>query len=214
MNIILLGPPGAGKGTQAMFICQAFNLQPIATGDMLRSAVRAGSALGREAKAVMDAGQLVSDQLIINLVKERIAHSRGHQGFLFDGFPRTLVQAQAIQATGMVMDYVIELVVADAEIIKRLSGRWVHLASGRIYHQVYHPPQHMGKDDLSGDDLIQRPDDDAQKVRARLTIYHQQMQPLMAFYQQLSQQGLTHYVRVDGLGAVEVTRQRILAVLS
>lgn len=213
MNIILLGPPGAGKGTQARFICDAFKLQQISTGDMLRSAVQAGTSLGLAAKALMDTGKLVPDQLIVDLVKERIFNSVCYTGFLFDGFPRTIPQAEALQAAGIAIKQVIELAIADEEIIRRLSGRWVHPRSGRSYHLLYHPPKVTGKDDITGEALMQRPDDNGQTVRDRLKVYHQQTEPLIAFYSQPLQQTVTQYSRINGCGAVSEIKQRIFTVI-
>src|SRR5512141_1483177 len=182
MRLILLGAPGAGKGTQASFICKQFGIPQISTGDMLRAAVKAGTPLGVAAKKVMDAGGLVSDDIIINLVKERIKDADCANGFLFDGFPRTIPQAQAMRDAGVPIDYVVEIEVLDSEIIKRMSGRRVHPASGRTYHIVFNPPKVEGKDDITGEDLVQRPDDTEETVIKRLNVYHEQTQPLVEYY--------------------------------
>ena len=188
MRLILLGPPGAGKGTQAQFICEHFDIPQISTGDMLRTAIREGSELGQKVKATMDAGQLVSDDLIIALVKERIAQSDCANGFLFDGFPRTIVQADALKDSGVVLDHVLEIAVNDEEIVKRLSGRRIHPASGRVYHVDFNPPQQPGRVDDTGDALIQRDDDLEATVRARLGIYHEQTEPLVRYYRDWAEQ--------------------------
>ncbi|MGL5408396.1 MAG: adenylate kinase, partial [Shewanella sp.] len=182
MRIILLGAPGAGKGTQAQFIMEQYGIPQISTGDMLRAAVKAGTPLGLEAKKVMDAGQLVSDDLIIGLVKERIAQDDCAKGFLLDGFPRTIPQADAMAANGISIDHVIEIDVPDEEIVKRMSGRRVHPGSGRVYHVVFNPPKVAGKDDVTGEDLAIRPDDEEATVRKRLGIYHEQTKPLVEYY--------------------------------
>jgi adenylate kinase len=217
MRLILLGGPGAGKGTQATFITEHFSIPQISTGDMLRSAVNAGSALGREAKAVMDAGALVSDELILGLVKERIAAPDCADGFLFDGFPRTIAQAEALKAQGVGIDYVVEIAVDDDEIIRRMSGRRVHLASGRTYHMVFNPPRIPGKDDPTGEDLVQRDDDQEAVVKKRLSVYHQQTEPLIAYFrawQEADGEGAPKYIRIDGIGNVERVRADILAALA
>ena len=182
MRLILLGAPGAGKGTQATFICQKYGIPQISTGDMLRAAVKAGTPLGLQAKAVMDAGALVSDDLIINLVKERIAQPDCASGFLFDGFPRTIPQAEAMKTAGVKIDYVLEIDVPFSDIIERMSGRRSHPASGRTYHVKFNPPKVQGKDDLTGEDLIQREDDKEETVRKRLDVYSQQTRPLVDYY--------------------------------
>ena len=202
MRIILLGAPGAGKGTQAAFIKNKFNIPQISTGDMLRAAVRAGSALGLEAKKVMDAGELVSDELIMGLVKDRIRRDDCRQGYLFDGFPRTLGQAEAMQREDIRIDCVVEVVVADEEIIKRLGGRRVHPGSGRVYHVLFNPPQQPGIDDVSGEPLVQREDDREGTVRKRLQVYHEQTAPLIRFYSRRSGRNAPAYLRVDGVGDV------------
>ena len=204
MRIILLGPPGAGKGTQAQTLTKEFNIPQISTGDMLRAAIKAGTELGMKAKAVMGAGKLVSDDIILGLVKERIAKDDCANGFLFDGFPRTIPQAQALVDNGIAIDAVVELQVPDEKIVKRMSGRRVHLASGRTYHIVYNPPKVEGKDDVTGDSLVIRPDDEENTVRARLNVYHEQTEPLVTFYKDLSAQGKTRYIAVDGNRDVDV----------
>ncbi len=214
MRIILLGPPGAGKGTQAQFICEQYGIPQISTGDMLRATVKAGTELGVQAKSVMDAGGLVSDELIIALVKQRIEEPDCVNGFLFDGFPRTIAQAQALVDAGIKIDYVIEVYVADDEIVSRLSGRRVHEGSGRIYHVSHNPPKEEGLDDVTGEPLIQRADDSADTVRNRLKVYHDQTEPLVAFYTELAASGSGEaYVQVDGVGQLEAVQQRLVAAL-
>ncbi|MCC2667035.1 MAG: adenylate kinase [Gammaproteobacteria bacterium] len=213
MKIILLGPPGAGKGTQARLLGEALDIPHISTGDMLRAAIQANTPLGKEVQAVMKAGKLVSDSLIIDLVKERLVKPDCRAGFLFDGFPRTIPQAEAVHSAGITIDYVINIVLSDDEIVKRLSGRWMHPGSGRTYHIDYHPPKVFGKDDETGEDLIQREDDKETTIRARLKVYHQQTKPLIHFYQTLSQQSLTSYVDLEGVGEVEEVKNRILTIL-
>ncbi|TDJ19408.1 MAG: adenylate kinase [Gammaproteobacteria bacterium] len=217
MRLILLGGPGAGKGTQAAFITEHFSIPQISTGDMLRSAVKAGTALGREAKAVMDAGGLVSDDLILGLVKERIAAPDCANGFLFDGFPRTIAQAEALKEQGVGIDYVVEIAVDDDEIIRRMSGRRVHLASGRTYHIVFNPPKIAGKDDLTGEDLVQRDDDQEAVVKKRLSVYHEQTEPLIAYFrawQETGGESVLTFIRIDGIGDVERVRADIVAALA
>lgn len=217
MRLILLGGPGAGKGTQAAFITEHFSIPQISTGDMLRSAVKAGTALGREAKAVMDAGGLVSDDLILGLVKERIAAPDCANGFLFDGFPRTIAQAEALKEQGVGIDYVVEIAVDDGEIIRRMSGRRVHLASGRTYHIVFNPPKIAGKDDLTGEDLVQRDDDQEAVVKKRLSVYHEQTEPLIAYFrawQETGGESVLKFFRIDGIGDVERVRADIVAALA
>jgi adenylate kinase len=212
MRIILLGAPGAGKGTQAQFLMDKYNIPQISTGDMLRAAIKAGSALGLQAKAVMDAGQLVSDELIINLVKERITLEDCKNGFLLDGFPRTIPQADAMKEAGISVDSVLEFDVPDEEIVKRMSGRRVHSGSGRVYHVVFNPPKEEGKDDVTGEALSIRPDDEETTVRKRLDIYHQQTEPLIGYYKKEAELGNTRYSKIDGTQAVaEISKQ--LAVL-
>ncbi len=208
MRIILLGPPGAGKGTQAQFIKERLQIPQISTGDMLRVAVASGSELGQRVKAVMDSGALVSDDIIIDLVKERITQPDCANGFLFDGFPRTIPQAEAMQTAGVEIDAVVEIAVEDDELVKRITGRRVHPDSGRVYHIVYNPPQQPDKDDVTGEALIQREDDTEETVRERLAVYNEQTAPLIEFYSALTASGL-QYVRVDGKGAVADIQQAI-----
>ena len=200
MRIILLGAPGAGKGTQAQFLCEQFGIPQISTGDMLRAAVAEGSELGLQAKSIMDRGGLVSDELIINLVKARLQQPDCEAGCLFDGFPRTIPQAQAMVDANIAVDHVIEIAVDDEEIVGRLSGRRVHPASGRIYHVVHNPPVEDGKDDATGEPLMQRDDDQEETVRKRLSVYQQQTRPLVDFYRELDG---PRYHRIDGVGSVE-----------
>jgi adenylate kinase len=216
MRVILLGGPGAGKGTQANFIKERYNIPQISTGDMLRAAVKAGTPLGVEAKKVMDAGGLVSDDIILGLIDERLKEDDCQNGYLFDGFPRTLAQADALKDKGIAIDAVVEIDVDDNEIIKRMSGRRVHLASGRTYHVVFNPPKVEGKDDETGEDLIQRDDDQEQTVRARLDVYHKQTEPLIHYYSKWAQQGgdgAPKYVRINGIGKVDAIRDSIFAGL-
>ncbi len=213
MRVILLGPPGAGKGTQAQFICEAFSIPQISTGDMLRAAVSAGSELGIEAKAVMDSGALVSDEIVIALVKERIQNADCANGFLFDGFPRTIPQAEAMQAAGVPIDAVVEISVPDEEIVKRMSGRRVHPTSGRVYHIVFNPPEVDGIDDATSEPLIQRDDDQEETVKERLDVYHEQTHPLVEFYQQLSDKSSLRYVAVDGLKDVNEVQKEVRKAL-
>lgn len=207
-KIILLGPPGAGKGTQAQVICNHFNIPQISTGDMLRAAVKAGTKLGKQAKAVMDAGKLVSDDIIIGLIKERITQEDCQNGFLFDGFPRTIPQAQALAENGIDIDNIVEIRVPDEDIITRMNGRLVHLGSGRTYHTAFNPPKVTGKDDETGEDLIQRDDDKEEVVKDRLKVYHDQTAPLVEFYN-------THsgYVLVDGTQSVDKVSNAIIDTL-
>ncbi|MEP5763056.1 MAG: adenylate kinase [Halieaceae bacterium] len=214
MRLILLGAPGAGKGTQAQFICQQFSIPQISTGDMLRAAVKAGTPLGLEAKSIMASGELVSDELIIGLVKERIAEDDCKNGFLFDGFPRTIPQAQAVVDAGIIIDHVLEIAVDDEEIVQRLSGRRVHEASGRIYHVIHNPPQQAGLDDETGDALIQREDDQEATVRNRLEVYQKQTAPLIEFYGSLQGEQAPAYHRVAGVGSVDDIKSQVLAALS
>jgi adenylate kinase len=216
MRLILLGAPGAGKGTQANYIKEKYGIPQISTGDMLRAAVKAGTPLGIAAKKVMDAGGLVSDDIIINLVKERIKDADCANGFLFDGFPRTIPQAQAMKDAGIPIDYVVEIEVADSEIIKRMSGRRVHPASGRTYHVVFNPPKVAGKDDLTGEDLVQRPDDAEDTVIKRLTVYHDQTKPLVDYYSAWAKSGdakAPKCLNVPGVGSVENIRDQVFAAL-
>lgn len=216
MRLILLGGPGAGKGTQAGFITERLGIPQISTGDMLRAAVKAGTLLGKQARKVMDAGGLVSDEIILGLVKERIQQPDCEQGFLFDGFPRTIPQAEAMKREGVSIDYVVEIVVDDDEIIKRMSGRRVHLMSGRTYHVIFNPPRLEGKDDVTGEDLVQRDDDKEETVRKRLAVYHQQTEPLIVFYSKWAASddlAAPRYVRVGGIDTVEAIRDRIFEAL-
>ncbi len=216
MRIILLGGPGAGKGTQANYIKEKFNIPQISTGDMLRAAVKAGTPLGVEAKKIMDAGGLVSDDIILGLIKERIQDPDCANGFLFDGFPRTIPQADALKEQNVAIDYVVEIAVDDEEIVRRMSGRRVHLASGRTYHVVFNPPQVAGKDDVTGEDLIQRDDDHEETVRKRLTVYHEQTKPLIQYYSEWASaniSGAPVYVRIDGIGKVDEIRDAIFKAL-
>jgi len=216
MRLILLGAPGAGKGTQAAFICEKFGIPQISTGDMLRAAVKAGTPLGLEAKKVMEAGGLVSDDIIIGLVKERIAQPDCANGFLFDGFPRTIPQADAMKAAGVKLDVVLEIDVPDAAIIERMSGRRVHPASGRTYHVKYNPPKVAGKDDLTGEDLVQRKDDEEETVRKRLEVYQSQTRPLVAYYSDWSASGdpqAPRYRKISGTGSVDEITARAMEAL-
>ncbi|MEY3018976.1 MAG: adenylate kinase [Pseudomonadota bacterium] len=211
MRLILLGPPGAGKGTQAQAIMERFSVPQISTGDMLRAAVKAGTPLGVAAKEIMDAGGLVSDELIIGLVKDRIQAEDCANGFMFDGFPRTIPQAEALRDAGVQIDHVLEISVDDEEIVKRMSGRRVHPDSGRTYHVIYNPPKVEGVDDVSGEALIQREDDKEETVRKRLSVYHEQTAPLVDFYQQLEGPA---YHKIMGVGAVSEITDKVLAALS
>ena len=214
--MILLGPPGAGKGTQAGYIKEAYGIPQISTGDMLRAAVKAGTPLGLAAKKVMDSGALVSDDIIIGLVKERLKHVDCAKGYLFDGFPRTIPQADAMKDAGVPIEYVLEIDVPDAAIIERMSGRRVHPGSGRTYHVKFNPPKVPGKDDVTGEDLIQREDDNEETVRHRLAVYHAQTEPLVAYYAKWAATGdprAPRYRSVDGLASVEQVRDACLAAL-
>jgi len=216
MRVILLGGPGAGKGTQANYIRERYNIPQISTGDMLRAAVKAGTPLGIEAKKVMDSGGLVSDDIILGLVDERIKQDDCANGYLFDGFPRTLAQADALKDKGIRIDAVVEIDVDDNEIIKRMSGRRVHVASGRTYHVVFNPPKEEGKDDVTGEPLIQRDDDKEETVRERLSVYHDQTEPLIEYYSSWADAGgddAPRYVRINGIGKVDEIRNAIFAAL-
>ncbi len=216
IRIILLGGPGAGKGTQANYIKEHFGIPQISTGDMLRTAVNAGTELGIAAKKIMDTGELVPDDIIINLVKERISQPDCTKGFLFDGFPRTIPQADAMKTAGVQIDYVIEINVADTEIVKRMTGRRVHPTSGRTYHIIFNIPKIEGKDDVTGESLIQRDDDKEETVKKRLEIYHEQTKPLVEYYSRWSingEKGSPKCVKIDGVGSVENIRNNIFAVL-
>ncbi len=209
MRVILLGGPGAGKGTQANYIKDKYNIPQISTGDMLRAHVKSGSELGVAAKKIMDEGGLVSDDIIMGMVKARITEADCANGYLFDGFPRTIPQAEALKEAGVAIDAVVEIDVPDGEIIKRMSGRRVHLTSGRTYHVVFNPPKVEGKDDETGEDLIQRDDDQEDTVKARLDIYHEQTEPLVAFYSKQAEAGDCNYVKINGVGGVDDIRDQI-----
>jgi adenylate kinase len=216
MKLILLGAPGAGKGTQANYIKEKYGIPQISTGDMLRAAVKAGTPLGVAAKKIMDAGGLVSDDIIINLVKERIKEADCAKGFLFDGFPRTIPQAQAMKDAGIAIDFVVEIDVADSDVVQRMSGRRVHPASGRTYHMVFNPPKVAGKDDVTGDDLVQRPDDVEDTVLKRLSVYHEQTQPLVEYYTAWAKTGdgkAPKIVHIPGVGSVEAIRDKVFRAL-
>lgn len=213
MRIILLGAPGAGKGTQAQFLMNKFGIPQISTGDMLRSAIKAGTDMGLAAKKVMDAGQLVSDDIIIGLVKERIAQADCENGFLLDGFPRTIPQADAMKEAQVTIDSVIEFDVPDDVIVERMGGRRVHPASGRVYHVTYNPPKVEGKDNETGDDLVIREDDKEETVRDRLGVYHQQTKPLVEYYSKAASEGLCEYYKLDGTQSVEAVSAQLSSLL-
>lgn len=213
MRLILLGAPGAGKGTQAQFITEKYSIPQISTGDMLRAAVKAESELGMQAKEVMESGGLVSDDIIIGLVKERIREADCANGFLFDGFPRTIPQAEAMVEAGVHIDHVVEIAVDDEEIVARLSGRRVHPGSGRVYHVRYNPPRQEGVDDETGEALVQRDDDSEETVRKRLEVYHSQTSPLIDFYRTMEGDNAPAYHRIEGVGAVEEIRDKVFAAL-
>ncbi len=215
MKIILLGGPGAGKGTQADFVCSEFGIPKISTGDMLRAAVQAGNPLGVAAKKVMDSGGLVSDEIILGLIAQRLKAPDCDRGFLFDGFPRTIPQAEGLDAINVTIEHVIEIAVSDAAIVRRMSGRRVHLGSGRTYHIEFNPPKNAGFDDQSGEPLVQRDDDKEETVRKRLAVYHDQTEPLIEFYKNRNAQGApTRFVTIEGIGVVAEIRARILRALS
>jgi len=217
MKLILLGGPGAGKGTQAAFITAKYGIPQISTGDMLRAAVKAGTPMGLAAKKVMDAGGLVSDDIILGLIAERLKQPDCAKGFLFDGFPRTIPQAEALRSQGVELDYVVEIDVSDEEIIRRMSGRRVHPASGRTYHVVFNPPKVDGKDDVTGEALIQRDDDREETVKKRLSVYHSQTQPLVDFYSKWSasgDKGAPKYRRVSGIGSLDSIKSAVFAALT
>lgn len=216
MRLMLLGCPGAGKGTQALFIKERYGIPQISTGEMLRAAVAAGTPLGLKVKSIMDAGQLVPDHIMIDLVNERIQEPDCNHGFLLDGFPRTIPQAEALTAAKIVLDDIIEIVVEDEEIVKRMAGRWIHSASGRVYHEIYNPPQRAGIDDVTQESLIQREDDKEETVRHRLAVYHQQTKPLVDYYQTLSQENKNQrprYYSISGEGSVDEVKQKIFSIL-
>ncbi len=213
MRIILLGAPGAGKGTQAQFLMDRYGIPQISTGDMLRGAIAAGTPLGLEAKKVMDAGQLVSDDIIIGLVKERISQDDCAKGFLLDGFPRTIPQADAMKAAGVQVDDVLEFDVPDEVIVERMSGRRVHPGSGRVYHVVYNPPKAEGKDDVTGEELVIRADDQEETVRKRLGVYHEQTKPLVNYYKAEAGAGNCRYTKIDGTQAVDAVSQQLAELL-
>lgn len=217
MRLILLGGPGAGKGTQANFITEEYGIPQISTGDMLRAAVKAGTPMGLEAKKIMDAGGLVSDEIIIGIVKDRLAEDDCKEGYLLDGFPRTLPQADAMKENGIDIDYVVEIAVDDTEIIKRMSGRRVHLSSGRTYHVIYNPPKQKNTDDVTGEALIQREDDQEETVKKRLDVYHEQTEPLVTYYSDWADAGSKNapqYIKIDGIGKVEEIKESIFSKLS
>jgi adenylate kinase len=217
MRLILLGAPGAGKGTQANFIKEKYNIPQISTGDMLRAAIKAGTEMGLAAKRVMDAGQLVSDDIIIGLVKDRLKESDCANGYLFDGFPRTIAQADAMKDSGVTIDYVLEIDVPDELIVERMSGRRTHPASGRVYHVKFNPPKKEGVDDLTGEALVQRDDDQAETVKKRLAVYHNQTEVLLGYYNKWAQSGLPgapKYRKISGVGPVEQVRDAAFAALS
>ena len=216
MRLILLGGPGAGKGTQATFITEKFDIPQISTGDMLRAAVKARTPLGLQAKEIMDNGGLVSDDIMIGLIKDRLQEADCKNGYLLDGFPRTIPQADAMKDNGIDVDYVVEIKVADEEIIKRMSGRRAHLASGRTYHIVYNPPKKEGLDDITGEPLVQRKDDQEETVKHRLNVYHEQTEPLVDYYREFSNSDEDQapiYVSINGIGTVEDIRDEILGSL-
>ncbi len=217
MRLILLGAPGAGKGTQAQFICKQFAIPQISTGDMLRAAVKAGTEVGIAAKKIMDSGGLVSDDIIIGLVKDRLTQPDCSHGYLFDGFPRTIRQAEAIKNAGIDIDFVVEIEVPDSDIVQRMDGRLVHLASGRTYHRTFNPPKVPKKDDLTGEELTQRPDDQADTVKTRLKVYHGQTKPLVEYYISWGSSGDTHapqYINIPGIGSVHSISDRIFEALA
>ncbi len=213
MRIILLGAPGAGKGTQAQFICEKYSIPQISTGDMLRAAVKAGTALGKQVEEIMQTGGLVSDELIISLVKERISQDDCSNGCLFDGFPRTIPQAEAMIEAGVEIDFVVEIDVADEEIVQRMAGRRFHPASGRTYHVVYNAPKVEGKDNETGEDLVQREDDAEATVRKRLSIYHEQTEPLVGFYKALTSDNAPKYAHIPGVGTLNDIRDAMFKAI-
>ena len=214
MRVILLGSPGSGKGTQAQAITEKFGIPQISTGDMLRAAVREGTPLGLEAKKIMDAGLLVSDEIILGLIKERIKEPDCVNGFLLDGFPRTIAQADGLTNLGIEIDHVVEFIVEDEEIVKRMSGRRVHPASGRSYHLIFNPPKDEGRDDATGEPLIQRDDDREETVRKRLAVYHDQTKPLVGYYQNKAEHGSVKFASINGIGPMNSITERLFAVLA
>ncbi len=217
MRLILLGGPGAGKGTQATFITEKYGIPQISTGDMLRAAVKAGTPLGLEAKKIMDVGGLISDEIITGMVKDRVAEADCANGYLLDGFPRTIPQADAMREFSIDIDHVVEISVDDAEIIKRMSGRRAHLSSGRTYHVIYNPPKIEGVDDVTGEPLVQREDDKEETVKKRLDIYHEQTEPLIEYYQDFANSDAAEapsYTKIEGVGSVDDIRQSIFDALS
>ncbi len=217
MRLILLGAPGAGKGTQANYIKEKYNIPQISTGDMLRAAIKAGTEMGLAAKKVMDAGQLVSDDIIIGLVKDRLKEADCANGYLFDGFPRTIAQADAMKDAGVAVDYVLEIAVPDEAIVERMSGRRSHPASGRVYHVKFNPPKVEGKDDVTGEDLVQRDDDKEETVKKRLDVYHNQTEVLLGYYNKWAESGepgAPKYRKIEGIGPVEEIRDRAFAALA
>jgi adenylate kinase len=217
MRILLLGLPGAGKGTQAQFLMQKYRIPQISTGDMLRASIKAGTPLGREAKQFMDQGQLVPDHVVIELVKDRVKQPDCGNGFIMDGFPRTLPQAEALREAGINIDFVIEIEVSDGEILRRMSGRWVHSGSGRSYHVDFNPPKVPGKDNITGEPLVQRPDDKEETVKDRIATYHSQTKPLIGYYMKWAETGdprAPHYVNIYGRGSVEHIRDKLFAALT
>ena len=216
MRVILLGGPGAGKGTQAAFITKRYGIPQISTGDMLRTAIKEGTELGRAAKSIMDRGDLISDDIIIGLVRDRIGQADCRKGFLFDGFPRTIPQAEAMKTQGVPIEHVVEIAVPDAAIVERMSGRWSHTPSGRTYHTKFKPPKVAGRDDVTGEPLTQREDDKEDTVRKRLDVYHRQTEPLVDYYARWAASGdgkAPKYTSIDGIGTVEQVRDRIFAAL-
>ena len=210
MNLILLGPPGAGKGTQAHAICARFSIPQISTGDMLRAAIAAGSILGQRVKSIMDAGELVSDNVILELITERLLEPDCKSGFLFDGFPRTIPQAEALTSNGIALDHVLEIDVSDEEVIRRITGRRIHEASGRVYHVVFNPPEVEGKDDQTGDMLVQRVDDVKETVKERLKVYHDQTRPLVEYYRDST----VRYSKIRGTGSVQDITKNVFEALN
>lgn len=213
MRVVLLGCPGAGKGTQAQLIKEKYHLAQVSTGDMLRAAISAGTSLGKQVKQIMDEGKLVSDDIMIQLVKERIAAPDCKNGFLLDGFPRTIPQAEALRENNIHLNYIIEISVPDNELIQRLSGRRVHLASGRVYHVDFNPPRVEGKDDITGEPLTHRSDDQEDTIRHRLTVYHQQTKPLIQYYQQQQSASAPVYIKIEGVGSVDEVSERIFKAI-